>query len=179
MADCGFGIIHWCSFDWPSFATLATGFAAVFAAWLVGRKQAYILSRQTDLEEAKLRADLFERRFATYEATADFLVHIGAMPETDAQAEERIKLFGVKVRESQFLFSDPNVYRTLNSFFDKGNEVRSDRAISAAEHEEGIKHDPARTKKLMEYPNWMFEKLETLADLFRHDLSILKEKVGR
>lgn len=192
MADCGLGIIHWCNFDWPSFATLATGFAAVAGAVIVGRKQAGIAARQADisdrqtailgqqveLETAKLRADLFARRLETYEATANFVLHISALPDTDPEAEERIRRFNVKMRESQFLFSDPNVYRTLMGYWEKGNQARTDRAISFAEHEEGIRHDPERTRRIMDYPSWSFETADGLADLFRHDLSILKGEGG-
>ncbi|MBB5687656.1 hypothetical protein [Sphingobium boeckii] len=182
MADCGFGIIHWCNFDWQSFSTLFTGIAAVVGAVIVGLKQTGISSKQTDildrqveLEEAKLRADLFERRLETYEATADFVIHISSMPESDPKAEARIQRFNSKMRESQFLFSDQNVYQTLLGFWDKGNAARLDRALSFAEHEEGRKHDPERTKRIMEYPTWSFQTADTLAELFRHDLSILRE----
>lgn len=176
MANCDFGIIHWCGFDWQSFATLATGFAAVAAAWRVGKQQAEILKRQTELEEAKLRADLFARRIETFEVTADFIVHIATLSESSPEAEERINRFGLKMRESQFLFSDPNVYKKLLEFWGKGNEVRADVAISKAIHEEGGKQDSERRQRLLDYPKWQFSNLETLADIFRQDLSILDEK---
>ena len=179
MADCGIGIIHWCSFDWQSFSTLATGIAAVVGAVIVGlkqteisRRQTDILKRQVELEDAKLRADLFERRLETYEATADFVINIFADPAYDAETNARIKRFNIKMRESQFLFSDQNVYRTLQEFWEVGNRARADRAHLSAEREEGLPHDPERTKRLTEYPNWAFKTADSLAELFRIDLSI-------
>jgi len=185
MSSCSFGMIQWCQFDWQSFATLTTGLAAVLGAVIVGWKQvgiadrqanisehqSGILGRQVDLEETKLRAELFQRRLETFEITADFILHIMELPQTD-EADTRTKSFCSKMRESQFLFSNPEVYPTLVSFWEKGNDVRLDLRTSRAEHENGIKHNPERTKRLMEYPIWALNTVETLADLFRADLAI-------
>ena len=187
MASCGFGMIQWCQFDWQSSATLTTGLAAVIGAVFVGWKQAgiaerqadiseqqtSILGRQVELEEAKLRADLFQKRLETYEVTADFALHIAEIPATDPKAEERIRAFASKLQESRFLFSQPTVYQTLKDFWEKGNAARVDRATSIAEHNDGVRHDPDRTKRLMEYPIWALNTVETLAALFEPDLSIL------
>lgn len=179
MANCEIGIIHWCSFDWQSFSTLATGMAAVVGAVIVGlkqteisRKQTDILKRQVELEDAKLRADLFERRLETYEATADFVMNVWATPNDDAEADARIKRFNMKMRESQFLFSDQNVYRRLYEFWEIGNKARHNSTLLSAEREQRLKYDPERTEKMMDYQSWAFETAASLAELFRIDLSI-------
>ncbi|WP_157132630.1 hypothetical protein [Novosphingobium nitrogenifigens] len=180
MAECGLGIVHWCSFDWQSFSTLATGFAAVVGAVCVGmkqagisRKQTDILDRQVELEEAKLRADLFERRMETYEVAADFVFHISSIPETDPKAEERIQRFAQKMRESQFLFSDKNVYKNMKEFWEKGNKARADKEFEFLDDKFGGDHDQDRFERILKYPIWSLETLDALADIFRKDLSIL------
>ncbi|MFY7838179.1 MAG: hypothetical protein ACOVQ0_18060 [Novosphingobium sp.] len=189
MVDCGNSLIQWCEFDWPSFATLTSGLAAVIGAVVVGLKQvgiarrqaditdkqADILDRQVKLEAAKLRADLFQRRLATFEATADFVFHITALPEQDEKAAARISLFAEKMRESQFLFEDPAVYKRLREIFERGNKARADRAIAQAYREEQ-RPDPdrvARQERLLKAAAWTLAELEELSELFRHDLSIL------
>ncbi|MCJ2187374.1 hypothetical protein [Novosphingobium beihaiensis] len=138
-------------------------------------KQADILDRQVKLEAAKLRADLFQRRLETFEATADFVLHIAALPEHDEKADARISLFAEKMRESQYLFEDPAVYKRLREIFEIGNKSRTDRAIAQAYHEEQ-RPDPdrqARQERMLNVAAWTFATLEELSDLFRHDLSIL------
>lgn len=189
MIGCGNSFIQWCEFDWPSFATLASGLAAVIGAVVVGSKQvgiarrqaditdkqADILDRQVKLEEAKLRAELFQRRLTTFEATADFVLHIAALQGQDEKADARISLFAEKMRESQYLFEDPAVYKRLREIFEMGNKSRTDRAIAQAYHEEQ-RSDPdraARQERMLNVPTWTFATLEELSELFRHDLSIL------
>lgn len=65
--------ISWSSFSWDAFATLATGLAAVFAAWRVGSRQIAILAEQQkfikeqsdqarDIKLQELRISLIDRR---------------------------------------------------------------------------------------------------------------------
>jgi hypothetical protein len=66
--------VEWLPFSWEAFATLATGFAAVFAAWLIGKRQTDILARQIadareaserdfKLREQTLRVELLNHRY--------------------------------------------------------------------------------------------------------------------
>jgi hypothetical protein len=94
--------IAWTDFSWEAFATLATGIGAVVAAIVVGLRQAgisdrqsRILERQVGLDELKLRSDLFDRRFAVYEATRKFVGHIMAHasePDQQTQSEFLVAL---------------------------------------------------------------------------------------
>jgi hypothetical protein len=65
--------IDWSSFSWQAFATLATGLAAVFAAWRVGNRQISLLAEQQkyikeqgdqarDIKLQELRIALVDRR---------------------------------------------------------------------------------------------------------------------
>lgn len=179
-------MIRWDLFDWQSFSTLATGFAAVASAVAIGLRQAdiarrqvtisqrqsEILSRQIDLQEAKLRAELFQRRLETFEATSDFVSHIAVLDNESSQSRDRIERFGYKMRESQFIFSDPHVYAALKVFWAKGNEARIDRAISIDQFEHKEKIDIDRAQRISDVPRWSLETLSNLPELFQRDLQI-------
>ena len=165
-------------FTWEAFATLATGFAAVAGASVVGlrqtkisKRQNEILDRQSRLAEAELRADLFERRLQTFEATADFVIHISELPDDDQKHRERMNLFAAKLRESQFLFK-PHVYAALTEIWEKGNDFRVDRAISIGNHSDGVRNDAELERRILEQPSWLLGRLETLAEVFREDLDL-------
>lgn len=70
---------------WAAIIGLFGGFLALAGAVIVGLRQTAILAHQTDLqakiasaslevEQLKLRTDLFDRRFAVYEATRNWLL---------------------------------------------------------------------------------------------------------
>jgi hypothetical protein len=79
--------IAWCSFTWEAFSTLTAGLAAVVGATVVGirqirvtskqsdiaSRQADILAHQVEVDRAKLRADLFDRRLAVYKACKAYI----------------------------------------------------------------------------------------------------------
>jgi hypothetical protein len=163
---------------WEAFATLATGFAAVAGATAVGlrqtkisRRQNEILDRQSRLAEAEIRADLFERRLQTFEATADFVIHISELPDADPKHQERMNLFAAKLRESQFLFN-PRVYAALSEIWEMGNDFRGDRAVSIDNRRDGVRNDPELERRILEQPSWLLRRLETLAEVFREDLDL-------
>jgi hypothetical protein len=118
--------INWCAFTWEAFATLATGAAAVGGATFIGLRQlkitgqqAGIAARQTDVasrqadilehqvqvDRAKLRADLFDRRLAVYKACKAYIR--GAMSvraEFDTSFELAQEL-GTQLEQAEFLFA--------------------------------------------------------------------------
>lgn len=170
-------MIDWTAFDWPSFSTLATGLAAVVGAVWIGRRQAGIAERQTDLlarQEAwqaiSIKADLFDRRLATYEATADFLIHIADIGE-DEEVQARTRNFAAKMRESQFLFQ-PEVYAALKEIWDVANDLRVSRVNSIARAKGELPRDAELGKRIQGHIEWMFTRLETLADVFKPDLEL-------
>jgi hypothetical protein len=126
--------INWAALDWPSIATAYAGTIAVVGATFVGIRQAEItkrqagiaeaqneiLARQAEIEAQKLKADLFDRRFATFEAVVDFLLNVRAYGEDDC-APGRVRFFS-KLRESQFLFS-PSVYNDLIEILNHANDL--------------------------------------------------------
>jgi len=174
-------MINWGSFDWASFATLAgaffgalatlvVGIAAVKGAYRVGKRQTDILDRQIALQEASLKADLFERRLATYEIAADFLLHLSDLGDTPV-GEDRINRFAVKMRESRFIFSAP-VYPALDEIWQKAAALRLGRINSISRRGEGLPRDPETSRKIATLISWSLQRLETLHEVFAPDLTI-------
>lgn len=177
-------MIDWHGFDWPSFAalmgalaSLIVGIVAVVFAYRVGirqagiaERQADILSRQVALEEASLKAELFERRLATYEIAADFVLHLSDLGDSD-EGKARFAHYAMKMRESQFLFG-PDVYAALVEIWEAGNRLRVARATSISLHAEGLPRDPKLGATFDELMQWSMKRLETLHEVFRPDLEV-------
>ena len=104
------GQIDWQAFDWQSFATLTTGVLAVAAAFIIGRRQVDIQHRQTAIQEAALRLDLFDRRYKVFERTAQFLREIS---QTDGPSPDTTREFVDASGTSGFLFG-PAVQDSLH-----------------------------------------------------------------
>ena len=98
-------LVDWHAFDWQSFSTLMTGGLAVLAAYVVGRRQTEIQSRQANIQEAALRSDLFDRRYKVFERAEQFLREI--LQHADDPSPETQRDFVVAMGESRFLFGRP------------------------------------------------------------------------
>jgi hypothetical protein len=116
---CG-GFVDWCSFTWEAFATLATGLAAVFAAYLVGRKQSQIQADQLEIERLALKSSLFDRRFEIYTITEAFVEGVvsgnGHLPPSANGA------FWSGRRKSRFVFRK-TVFDGLDEIYVKAVEL--------------------------------------------------------
>ncbi|MEP6869902.1 MAG: hypothetical protein ABJA20_15460 [Novosphingobium sp.] len=112
--------IAWCSFTWEAFATLAAGFMAVFAAFIVGLRQTQILMRQAAIQELAVRSELFDRRYENYETVRDFLQAALSLTSEPDQAA-RDKFFTAK-REARFLFG-PEVHDGLDLIWKNCSEM--------------------------------------------------------
>ena len=177
-------MIDWDKFDWPSFAalmgalaSLIVGIVAVVFAYRVGirqagiaERQADILSRQVALEEASLKAELFERRLATYEIAADFVLHLSDLGDSD-EGKARFATYAMKMRESQFLFG-PDVYAALVEIWEAGNRLRVARAASISLYDDNLAFDPKLSATIDELIKWSMKRLETLHEVFRPDLEV-------
>ncbi|MGH7025878.1 hypothetical protein [Brevundimonas sp.] len=101
--------------SWEAAATLATGFAAVAAAWCVGKNQIAIQKRQTriqhelqKLEALKIKTDLFDRRMTVYLAIDSWLAEWVLRGEVRKETEiafykahdQATFLFGPEVRSA-------------------------------------------------------------------------------
>lgn len=173
--------VNFSAFDWQSFSTLATGFLAVGAAWLVGKKQITIsneqkaiLERQVDLEESKLRSDLFKQRFETSELAADLLINITEAIH-ESKSIERERLFLLRMRESMFLFSDDNVYKFLKDIKKLRDKVRENLILQAQTTSDRTQIQRLQGE-ILEHKSRSLEMLDELPTVFGKDLSILSVK---
>lgn len=155
--------------NWEAVATFTAGIAAVAGAVVIGFRQAAILDRQVEIEQLKVKSDLFDKRFATYEATADFLTHINTYMEDP----NRVKLgdWLLKYRESQFLFR-PSVYVQLNEILNQATKYQLNRNSMAARDAEGLPRIPGSTKSEMELMVWLHTRLTTIHEIFEPDLKL-------
>lgn len=163
--------------DWQAWATLATGIMAVIGAVIVGlrqvkisERQTAILDRQAGIEEAKLRADLFERRMETYEVTVDFLSNMSMVTQIDPAHTERWRAFREKVRESRFLFRD-SVFHTLTEIEKKASaQQRAFDEFDSISADD--RYDPNRSKLVNERMEWQLYTIDRLPGIFEDDLRI-------
>jgi hypothetical protein len=168
--------IAWCGFSWDAFAAILTGVLAVSAAWLVGRRQLAItsrqndiLDRQTELNELSVKHDLFDRRYAVYADVRDFLHFIvtsAGYPDRNFEDERELELkFHQAVSLSRFYFGD-----------DVRNQLEAMRKKTAAYAM--LKHEMDQTfarerhygegnpEKEKELFDWVYQQLQGLPDLF-------------
>jgi len=162
------GVIDWTAFTWEAFATLATGLAAVIAAFVVGlrqaaisQRQALILDRQVALAETALRGELYDRRIAIYDAVA-----------------ESIERFLDDIREGRPLDSDgsnlgPVAMRSRLLFHHEVPERIADihchMQVMAERQEVLSRHDHTvdeERKVQAERIGWLLDRYEALPDLF-------------
>lgn len=169
MSQSDYQFFHW-AFDQGGVATLIAGFlafivgvAAVLAAFLVGRRQAEILAKQTDiqerhlaLQELSLKSDLFERRYQVYAAVRDWLAFWEwehRLPAdtrepdvTPDQKEWDLRArFNRAIEEAAFLFH-PSVHQRLIAVRDHGrqwsrNRRKMDRPLGTPGREEAFAND--------------------------------------
>ncbi|MEY4246128.1 MAG: hypothetical protein RLZZ245_3713 [Verrucomicrobiota bacterium] len=132
--------------DWQAWATLAAGGLAVAAALAVGVMQTKLLSRQTeisselaDIERAKIRFELFEKR---YEFVTIFYAFVGRIrSKTDIWNDED-DAFVAATRQAEYLFPASmrplieDLWDTSVAYQDAGDNLASkdqavrDRAIA-------------------------------------------------
>ena len=159
--------IAWSDFSWEAFATLATGLAAVIAAWNLGRKQIEIQKAQVDLQRLTLRSELFDRRYKLYEATRIFLFNIYKCKgdEQLSWTADWTQNFLRALQESRILFSSgvflgmDEIWRNAVDFSALQNEM------ARIYRKDGHYGDgnPARQSDGM---IWFGERMDTLPDLF-------------
>lgn len=159
------------SLNWEATATIAAGILAVLAAFVIGFRQAGIQSRQVKLEELKIRSDLFDKRFAVYEATAYLLAHINL--HIDQTSQDLMTAWLRMLRQSQFLFSShvheelETILKYYNSYLLNGKELNASRNYPPSP----IKY-AALSGNQIEVMRWLSDRLVTVHEIFEADLKL-------
>lgn len=167
--------IDWSAFTWDAFATLATGGAAVVAAYKVGKRQIDIQARQTSLQEIALRSSLFDKRYQVFENSRAFLGYI--LREAEAPDAETERQFMVAIGESRFLF-EPAVHDSLDEIWKKSIDYHAlKQTMASSFHQHGHYGDgnPAREHEMF---SWFSEKFKALPNIF-HQLNLGNDLVSQ
>jgi hypothetical protein len=169
-------VIQWEAFSWEAFSTLVTGLAAVLAAWSIGKrqvgiaeKQADILKRQVLLDEFKLRTDLFERRFAVYDATRNYLSLL--LRDADRPDQEPMVRFLLGMDQARFLFKD-EVHARLDDLWKRCNRFYASKANAQHLYRTEGHYGEANIEHEYEFLGWASELNVNLADLFGDELRL-------
>lgn len=157
------------SFTWEAFATLATGFAAVVAAMIVGLRQTKILDRQVALAETDQRIALFERRFKIYDDANLFMNHMiqfaGFPPKP---IEDR---FRASALEARLLFKT-KVHDDLWAIYKRTLQYDVLKKKMAADFAANMRFDPADINKELVENVWLSDTLTNLLNVFGDELKL-------
>lgn len=164
------GTIAWCDFTWEAFATLITGLSAVGGAVWVGsrqviiqQKQAEIQLRQTQLQEAELRSELFDRRYRVYERVKKFMTEI--LQKADDPEEITQREYLVAMGESRFLFHD-NVRQGLDEIWENWTKFHVLKVTMKRTYDLEGHYGEGNPDREYEALKWFNERFKTLPELF-------------
>lgn len=164
-----------CEVDWGAWATFFTGCAAVGAAIYVGRKQTKIQQKQTDIadrvasiEEARIRLELFEKRYAFVVVLNKFVSRVRS--KKDFWTEEDT-LFLDESRRAEYLFP-----REMKAIIDRlwnlaaDYQGTSDMLTSRipGEREEAIKKRPGMRAELNQIVEEFYDVCDRELRPFQH-----------
>lgn len=151
-------------------ATLVVSIAVAvigLATFVVGYSQMKIAS-------AKIKLDLYNRRFAVYLATLEY--YQSAYGKTEESMEVKGNGFIKAYRESQFLFdADDGIYKTLTRIKDSGADIKAYQAAQAVEM--GLADE--KTARLYDKADMhrLHEKNVVGHHNFYNDLNLLESKL--
>ena len=164
------------AFTWEAFATLVTGIVAVGGATLIGLRQvgisdrqSAIMERQVGLDELKLRSDLFDRRFAVYEATRQFLAEIVA--HADEPEKETQNRFLWAVDQSRFLFSS-DVSARLTDLWRRSCGFFAVKKMMKHQYDQTGDYGQANIDREYEYLTATSDVLAKLSDVFAEEMRL-------
>ncbi len=168
--------IYWTGFSWEAFATLATGLTAVAAAWWVGqkqtaisRRQTEILARQVDLDNSRLRSELFDKRFEVYQDIEGVISEVarqGGPPDWEHQ-----RRYLAAMHRSKFLFRAEVVdalgviWKTCCAGFANYSEKTASYAQTGVYGQDHIEKD-------YQFKIWISEILGSLPEVFGDELKL-------
>jgi hypothetical protein len=173
--------------DWSAeaIATLLTGITAVGGAVYVGVKQARIQSRQASisdrqtkildrqiaLAELALRKDLFDERFAVYEATQKLLMQAMREGGWVAWNDPVLTPFFIAKDKAKFLFR-PAVSEGLQEIWEKVNAGTAIHKVMTSTYEREGHYGENNPDRQHAITVWLDDRLRNLSDLFGSELRL-------
>jgi hypothetical protein len=98
-------------------AIIIASATAATVAWRLGRLQATLAKRQTDIAREKLKLDLFDRRYAKFLEAKDLLKYMANLGDWNAVDQTRIITWYISLEEAKFFF-DHDVQAFLTDLTD-------------------------------------------------------------
>ena len=133
----------------------------------------YIAWQQYRTNKNKLRLDLYERRYAAYEAYRDLFIIVSKI--RGCPDLEQVRKFGITISESSFLF-DKDIVDYFNEVKEKINELyKYDGLLSNPNLSASESKDLARKKTKIK--EWFNDQTNISIDKFKKYLSFEKVKV--
>jgi hypothetical protein len=167
--------VYWSEFSWEAFATLATGLAAVVAAYLIGRRQVQIQQAQTYLQERSLRFQLLDRRYSVFDRAEALLLEIVRTGHGPSRECERS--FLIAKGEARFLF-DTAVLIGLDEIWEKSVEYDAlCRKMETIYREHGH-YGEGNPRRKLDQITWISNRLATLPKLF-DSMKLASEPLNR
>ena len=162
-------------------ATIIAAAAAVFVTWRIGRgqlsiakQQAEIAQQQAELATVRLQHELYDRRFAIFEAARNFLVH--QIHVYGNVSDESYKSYFRGTADAVFLLDD-TVADYLEDIRNKALRLKwmNEKIGSIEAGDERIK----ATADEDEILNWFYDQEEILIEKFRPFLMIKADEKAR
>jgi hypothetical protein len=98
-------------------AIIIASATAATVAWRLGRFQATLVKKQTDIAREKLKLDLFDRRYAKYLEAKDLLKYMANVGNRETVDQTRIITWYISLEEAKFFF-DHDVQSFLTDLTD-------------------------------------------------------------
>lgn len=148
-------------------ATVIAAVAAVVVTWRLGKAQLRIAEnqaatarQQVELATIRLQHDLFDRRFAVYDATRTI---IRTVIQHSHANEQQIVDFAMKTRDAKFLLDD-EISTYLEDFANKAWDILTLESELGATNDLNKKEENTRRQRALK--DWIRDQHQTLADKF-------------
>jgi hypothetical protein len=160
--------------DFGPVATIIAACAAVYVTWRLGQsqlsigaRQADIANQQVELASIRLQHDLFDRRFAIFEATQKLLIEV---LETSNVSDEGYSAFVQETRKSVFLFG-----KELSDYLGemRGNAVELHLTVLKLTGETPLGEERnTLAASRAELSTWFVDQFDVLIDKFKSTLAL-------
>lgn len=170
------GHVYWEQFSWEAFATLGTGAMAVVGAVFIGlrqigiaKRQSEITGRQVALAALSAKVEVFDRRWAVYDSTREF---VSAIMRHAAEPDQQVQqAFLIGLNKAKFLF-EPRVYCELKEIWDRSCQFFAVQSDSQHLFQTTGAYGQENIEKRHAYLIWINSRLENLAAIFGAELRL-------
>jgi hypothetical protein len=161
-------------------ATVIAAVAAVYVTWRLGqsqlqiaRQQADTAKLQADLAEVRLQHDLFDRRFAVYEAARNLVLEVVRASNV---SDDGLRAFVLGTDKSVFLLD-----KELTEYLDDMRKRAVTLQITVGRLADPMFHPSEESTRASaqraDLSNWFFDQFDVLIEKFRPTLALDKRQM--